>query len=139
MSFLRYFRLSKNSSRTFQFTLPQNTDEYSTSEVATIGTWVDGRTIYRKVVTFAQGPNSVQLSIPHGITVVDKFLKVYGGMNGPNKTIVPLPYVGDNLDFSPNTCVSLDADDTNVYITPINGMGQDWSSYAGFVILEFVK
>lgn len=139
MSFLRFFRLSPRSNRTYEFTLPVDTDPYSTEETATLSTWLDGRTIYRKVLPFAHGPNSIQLSIVHDIVGLDLFTSVRGFMQGPNKQLIPLPYVGDNLDFNPNTCVNLQADDTNAYITPIDGAGQDWSAYAGNVILEYVK
>ena len=138
MSFLRYFRLSALSKRQFLLSLPEDADSYSTDETSTPATWL-GRTIYRKVLLFPNGPNAIQLVLVHNIADLDFFTSVRGFMLGPGKTHVPLPYVGDSLDFDPNTCVSLDADQDSALITPIDGMGQDWSSYSGAVILEYVK
>lgn len=140
MSFLRYFRLTPRSNRVFRFSLPEDTDPYSTAESTTISTWVDGRTIYRKVIPFAHGPNVIQLSIPHGISPAPDVMKdIYGAMKGPGGDYIPLPFISDSLDFSPNDCIALKADATNVYITPLNGMGTDWSAWSGFVVLEYVK
>ena len=42
---------------------------YSTSEVATGYTYIDGKTIYRKTINFGALPNNTTKSVAHGITL----------------------------------------------------------------------
>lgn len=140
MSFLRYFRLSPRSRRAFQFTLPVDTDPYSTEEVSTPSTWIDGRTIYRKVVTFPNGPNGAQLAIPHGISGLAFFTRFYGSMHSPAGDNIPLPYVSQaSVTFLDSISLQVDAD--TIRITPDQDAVSpvDWSTFQGFVVLEYVK
>lgn len=47
-------------------------DNYSTTEVKTNKTWIDGKPIYRKVITYNYAEGSTTASIPSGISNLDK-------------------------------------------------------------------
>ena len=51
---------------------------YSTSEVATGATWIDGRTIYKKTINFGSMPNNATKSVPHGISNLGMMVKIEG-------------------------------------------------------------
>ena len=64
---------------------------YSTSEVDTGFTWVDGKTIYKKTVNFGSLPNNTTKTTAHGITGVSVFISVTGiATNG--SAYFSLPY-----------------------------------------------
>lgn len=67
-----------------------NVGKYSTDEVR-IGTWIDGKPIYRKVIqvaTIASGNNY----IPHGIENGDKLINAYGYCSTTTaNNVVPFP------------------------------------------------
>ena len=64
--------------------MPQNIDfatlagNYSTEEVDTGFTWLDGRKIYKKTVNFTSLPNSVAAFYPHGITNFLQLVRLEG-------------------------------------------------------------
>jgi hypothetical protein len=65
---------------------------YSTSPVA-IGKWTDGKIIYRKVVVLGSGPNNTSKSVAHGISNLDRVIRLYGGTGGIGKRFFQLEQV----------------------------------------------
>lgn len=64
-------------------------DYYSTDEQR-IGTWVDGKPIYRKVVDFGALPNNTGKYVAHNISNIENVIKLYGfGTTG--QTFYPIP------------------------------------------------
>lgn len=61
-------------------------DRYSTSETRTNKVWIDGKPIYRKVVT----GNMSDGSIAHGLTDVT-FVNAYGFFIASSGSVMPLP------------------------------------------------
>lgn len=55
-------------------------ESYSTSEVDTGATWIDGSTIYKKTINFGALPNNTNKSVPNGFAdgVIDKVVKIEG-------------------------------------------------------------
>ena len=104
--------------------------DYSTTEVDTGVKWIDGKTIYRKVIPFGKMPNAALKSVAHGITGIDKVIDQWGfGLLGSNYTV--FPYVTFNSDYN----VSLFSTATNVCIeTKQNRSGVD-----AWVIMEYTK
>ena len=103
---------------------------YTSSEKA-IGEWIDGKTIYRKVIelTTATGTNSFPISDVS--SDIDLITKIDGIIIQPTTNhIVPVTYYYSSADFS------------NVYITGTNIVIRCGSSY-GFgatkLILEYTK
>ena len=66
---------------------------YSTDETV-IGTWIDGKPIYRKVIDFGALPNANTKSVAHNINDIKIFTKAYGiAYRDSDKINMPLPYV----------------------------------------------
>ena len=53
--------------------MPDNVDfaTYSTSKEVACGTWIDGKTIYKKTLNFGTLPNNTNKVFPHGISDID--------------------------------------------------------------------
>lgn len=49
---------------------------YSKTEQATNGTWIDGKTIYKKTIEFGALPNASQKNVAHGISNLDTIVAV---------------------------------------------------------------
>ena len=68
--------------------IPNTLDIYSTEEKI-IGTWIDGRPIYRKVVNVGSG--SGDFNYPHGISNLDTVVNAYGNFLQGSTYREPLP------------------------------------------------
>ena len=67
---------------------------YSASEVLTAERWINGKPVYRKVVSMGALPNATAKSIAHGISDLDENLGLSGvAFNVNGDTRIPLPYV----------------------------------------------
>lgn len=69
---------------------------WSTTEAATNDTWTDGKTIYRKVVTDSGDITAGSNDYAHGITGLDRVIKVEGwaDQDDAGSSRVPMPFVG---------------------------------------------
>lgn len=105
---------------------------YSTNEIV-IGTWIDGKPIYRKVIDFgALSPNGSKKSMAHGISNIDKFIRVYGIANKPDtRDGRVIPYIVKSGSGN----MELYQDKTTVTISTDG----DRSAYKAYVILEYTK
>lgn len=107
---------------------------YSTSEKA-IGTWIDGKTIYRKVYDIGSLPKSTTKTISTGYSGEEiTVLKMYGYAkfkNATNQATVPLPYVSTTLTEQIKLAIVLG----NIEITT----GADRSEATGHIVLEYIK
>ena len=107
-----------------------NSNAYSTSEII-IGTWIDGKTIYRKVVSIGTLPGSSGAkNTAHGISDMGTLIKIYGFAYSGG-TRFPLPYT-TNVNSSN---IALYANNTNVIVE----VGQSRSGYTAYAILEYTK
>lgn len=105
--------------------------DYSTTEQNTGRIWIDGRTIYRKVVSLGSLTNAVPKSVAHGISNISTVTGLTGiATNGT--VFLPLPLARYN-NFASQ--IGLYADTTNVVVEP----GNDRTAFTGFVILEYTK
>lgn len=103
---------------------------YSTSEVKTGATWIDGKPIYRKVVNCGALPNNIRKSIAHNITNLSKVIHTYGIAVGTD--FLPMPYVN----------VTGASYDMQYWVETVNiviATGNDRSSYTGYITLEYTK
>ena len=91
---------------------------YSTSEVDTGFTWVDGKTIYKKTVNFGALPNNTVKKVLHNIANLDWVVKTDGYCKDSvgNRLFLPAP------STSP---ITLNVTDTEVFVTT----SSDRSSY----------
>lgn len=109
--------------------------EYTTNEEPH-GYWIDGKVIYRKTIYFGSLPNNSHIDKPHGISNIDKIIKIegiaYGGEYDYRRYIM-LPLVYDSANTSYNA--ELSATDTHIRISIIG----DRSDYEAYVTLYYTK
>ncbi len=108
-------------------------DNYSSSEQV-IGTWINDKPLYRKVIITGTLPNTNSKSVSHYISNMETLIKIYGiATNTSTKNRLPLPYVDTgNLSW----CVQMFANNSVVYITA----GDNKSGYdESFVVMEYTK
>lgn len=71
--------------------------DYSTTEKATGGTWIDGSAIYKKTINFGALPNNAGKTVAHGISNLGRVVKLEGmSYNSSTSTYAPLPYASDS-------------------------------------------
>ena len=72
---------------------------YSTDEVKTNKVWIDGKPIYRKVVTQTfTTPGSENIISGFDISLIDTIISFYGSIKQPSGTIVPISYSASEED-----------------------------------------
>lgn len=101
-------------------------DRYSTSEIKTNKIWIDGRPVYRKVVT----GNVYNGSVAHGLTNVN-FVNAYGYFISNSGAFMPLPSLRINYqNYS-----------TGFYVNATNVMFDKGADATGtvYVTLEYTK
>lgn len=110
-----------------------NLEQYSTSEIR-IGTWIDGKPLYRKVIVLGSLPNvSIETNTyyNHNISNLNMVTNISGVAYTSNgKYSLAIPFREKNDKY-----ISLYVNDTVVTIIS----NKDYSSYTGYVILEYTK
>lgn len=104
-----------------------NSTTYSTSE-KTIGTWINGKTIYRKAFYVPSFPNNTTSSFSHGLSNVD-FTRIYG-IATDGSTVWVDPNAG-----SASGRMAITTNTSNIFLYA----NTDRSSLYGYVILEYTK
>lgn len=105
--------------------------DYSTTETV-VGTWIDGRPVYKKTVNFGALPNNTYKSTAHGISNLSYIISFEGTAHSSSYSLV-LPYM--NLT---NTIYYIEVyfTDTNIVI----GTKTDRSSYTDcYITMFYVK
>lgn len=114
------------------------TYDFSTSEIDSGKRWIDGRTIYRKVVNTGTLPNNATATTAHSISGLSYstslFLKINVIASNGSSKYVTLPNT-TNVN-SAAASIFASADNTNVNITTSADHSAFTTSYA---ILEYVK
>ncbi|MCI7633894.1 MAG: tail fiber protein [Mollicutes bacterium] len=105
---------------------------YSTNEINTGKKWIDGKPIYRKVISCGALPNSTTKIVNHNISDIDNS-RMYGfAVRTSDKREFPLPF--SSADGNGN--IQLDLTSTYIQITS----NIDRSSFnTSYVILEYTK
>lgn len=106
-------------------------DKYSTTEKI-IGTWIDGSTIYRKVVDLGVLPDTATKSVDHNISNLNFFVSITGIAIKSGVNNLPLPFVHET---TPSNSIRIFGNDTQITI----GCGNDRSTWNGYAILEYTK
>lgn len=126
--------------------MPLGEDLFSTTEVNTWKVWIDGTTIYRKVVQLGALPQGgTTKNVAHGIIGLVLIVNWYGFATGvfpggnPATAIesLPLPYVvpadaGRGIQvliFGPSVRIT----------TGVSWSAPEAAAYSCFVVLEYVK
>lgn len=126
-----------------------STDTYSTDEIA-IGTWIDGKTIYRKVIEYGVLPNITsgnykQNSITIG-TEITKFINIKALIQHGTTNIIAAPSLFNVLLNPSGTHSTYTAEVEKSKIT-LFGTGQrvlfyygaDYVNYSATIIVEYIK
>ena len=96
---------------------------YSTTEKV-VGTWIDGKPLYRKVVNLGALPDNNTKSIAHSIQNLKRVVKLEGfAGSSVNKGGITLPH-------ATNAPVALYVDDTNVSVKTSNNASAYTEAYA---------
>ena len=107
-------------------------NNYSIDEQV-VGTWIDGKPIYRKVIYFGSLPNKATKSVAHNITNLDVIVDFYGLTCDSTNVYIPLPAT-NNISNAYTTYILIDA--TNISIRN----GADMSDYVRtYITLEYTK
>ena len=105
-------------------------DNYSTTEQV-IGTWIDGKPIYIKVIQCGALPNNANKDVTHNIQNLGTTIKCNGmAIRTSDSRALTIP------DSTPNAEIVCGVTNTNVYITTNN----DRSTFDdSFLVLEYTK
>lgn len=113
------------------------TGNYSTSEVNTNTTWIDGKVIYKKTVLCTGLPNKTTKNFAHGVTKMDRMINVYGWTFSTNTGVMdalPIPAVR-TTSGSLGLEIGIFVNTTNITIET----GQDRSALSAYVTIEYTK
>lgn len=105
-------------------------DVYSTDE-RVVGTWIDGKPIYRKVVEFGALPNATSKDVAHGISNLDYIVSINTTAKY-NTNYISIPYVDEKTLA---TSISISIRNTKIRILS----GADQSMYTATVVIEYTK
>ena len=104
--------------------------DYSTTEQNTGRLWIDGKTIYRKVISLGSLPNTASASVAHGISNISDVISVTG--YATNGTIFfSLPLARSVITMQ----IGLYADVNNIIVET----GTNRTTYIGYAIIEYTK
>lgn len=104
---------------------------YSTTE-RRIGTWIDGKPLYRKVVNFGELPNNTAKAISHNISNIDKIIRLSGYAYRPaDDFFIPIPQGAYN-----NTACSIFSNSTKITITTYTDRSLFTECY---IVIEYTK
>lgn len=107
---------------------------YSKNEIK-VGKWINGKTIYRKVIDFGKLPDNAAKQINHGISNIDEVTNYWGMYtNGYNYGL--LPYVVAQKGYIETAQVSLDVSLDNITVYTSSNIVKDHSA---IVIIEYTK
>lgn len=108
---------------------------YSTKEQV-IGTWIDGKPIYRKVVSFTTGSSAGDLDIPHGISNFEHIINAYGYTHRTSDNECRLiPSFYRNSDNNLYAIVIYLISATKVQLS----YGSQRTNMKGYIVLEYTK
>lgn len=106
---------------------------YSTTEVATGGTWTDGSAIYKKTINFGALPNNTLTTVNHSISNLGSVIRIEGiAIDSTANKSYSIPHSSPS---SLNGNISVVVDATTVGIRT----GEDRSSYNGYITLYYTK
>lgn len=97
-------------------------DIYLEEERKTNKVWIDGKTIYRKVIKFGALPNATKKDVAHNISNLEQFTKIEG-----------IATRQDDTKFTQSLPLGVDAQTVSIQTN------EDRSMFNGYVILEYTK
>lgn len=103
---------------------------YSTSQEVACGTWIDGKTIYKKTINFGTLPNSTNKTVAHNISGFGDLVKIDGvAYNSNTGNYFP-------ITFNDSTrCAVAYANATNVVVFT----NSDLTQYKAYISICYTK
>lgn len=115
-------------------------NDYSTTEINTGQTWIDGKPIYRKVINFGSLPNTSIKNVSTDLLINEvNIVNYYGtaqGQSGALKYVLHLP---DIFVDTPTQSIRLTINTQNNKYNITIQAGSDRSNYDAFVVIEYTK
>lgn len=116
-----------------EFISKDNLEKYSTTEQK-IGVWIDGKPIYRKVISCGALPNATTNKIPYNISNLDKVIHITGySYNSTADTFMSIPLVSSGTT---NVVAYINKKEGKVVLTTTNDRSEYNETY---VVLEYTK
>jgi hypothetical protein len=112
---------------------------YSTEEQKTGETWIDGRTIYRKVIQFGNIQDQYTKFVDHGIYNLDWFTDIKAVVKYNSSGVnyfYPIPFVGTATMFGASKDFTIRISDTQV---GIHANATGFTTHTVIVTLEYIK
>lgn len=105
--------------------------DYSTSEINTGATWINGAPIYKKTISIGTLPNATTKNVAHGISNLDLVIDIKGCAWDGSSTWLPIPNAG-----SSSATIEAYVYSSNIVITT----GMDRTSFTtSYVTLYYTK
>ncbi len=111
----------------------EEANDYSTTETV-VGKWINGKTIYRKVISLGTLPATTMKTVDTGISNIS-FVISFRGTAYKNQDFIPLPY--PNTDGN-NVQMWIETPSGSTSIINIRTIG-DWSDRYAWAIIEYTK
>ena len=132
--------IKQNGKTLGTFTANQSTDttinlensSYSTSEVKTNATWIDGKPIYKKTIDIGTLPNATTKTVAHGISNLGLVIKAEGFSSESSGVRITFPF-SSVVSVADQVAMRFEA--TNIVITT----GLNRSNFSGYVTLWYTK
>lgn len=110
-----------------------NSNIFSTTETI-IGKWINGKSIYRKVIDFGALPNKARITVNHNISNIDIFTNIYGVASTANNVYsYPLPVIYRGTESNYN--IEILAAKAYIEMASV----EDRSTLTAYVVLEYTK
>lgn len=113
-----------------EFYSQDNYEQYSLNETR-IGTYL-GKPLYRKVIDFGALPNATAKSVAHGISNIDKIVKI-DGITYANQNYSPIPLIYNSSEAQYNTEIYVGGSNITMRST------QNRSNTTAMIYLEYTK
>lgn len=100
------------------------------------GTWIDGKTIYKKTIDFGNLPNNTWKTVNHNIIGMSQVIKIEGAVyksDSSNNEYYPLPLMFRGADSSYN--VQMTVNDTGIAMSSTT----DRSMFTAYVTVYYTK
>jgi len=119
---------ANNLNNNFEYLKSLN--DYSANEVK-IGTWINDKPLYKKVIDFGNLPNNTSKTVNHLISNLDQVTKIeIISKNLSSNAIIPIPY------FDGTNRASIYISTSGIIITTNTNV---WSNNQTYVTLEYTK
>lgn len=112
--------------------------DYSTDRVDTGIKWIDGKTIYRKVLTFGAVSTGGTATISTGESAIDTLITLRGaGNSGTSGQVLPLPFAHYS-NVANNRDITISSKSSNPSVVIRCGSGSNLPN-GGYIIIEYTR